>query len=74
MITPCKKICKIDPHTEICIGCGRFVEEIENWLIYSEEERILLYNEASERLYDDSKREAYEVASQDGRSTRSAKE
>lgn len=29
--SPCVNICKIDPHTECCIGCNRYIEEIEVW-------------------------------------------
>lgn len=35
--TPCVKICKMQD--EVCIGCGRTLEQISNWSSYSEEER-----------------------------------
>ena len=37
--SPCINICKIDPHTECCIGCKRYIEEIENWLYLTDLEK-----------------------------------
>tara|TARA_B100000941_G_C28417434_1_gene506898 strand:- start:362 stop:529 length:168 start_codon:yes stop_codon:yes gene_type:complete len=31
VLSPCKKICRIDQFTEICIGCGRTLKEIKKW-------------------------------------------
>jgi len=31
MLTPCIKICKLDPITRWCIGCARTVDEITQW-------------------------------------------
>ena len=31
IISPCISICKIDPITDCCYGCGRTNEEIKNW-------------------------------------------
>ncbi|MFN9114771.1 MAG: DUF1289 domain-containing protein [Bacteroidota bacterium] len=39
MTTPCLKICKLDKDTETCIGCGRSLEQIRDWVTYTEEER-----------------------------------
>ncbi len=33
MISPCVKICKVKK--DICIGCGRSLEQIKNWSKYS---------------------------------------
>ncbi|MDX1959472.1 MAG: DUF1289 domain-containing protein [Leptospiraceae bacterium] len=40
--SPCTKRCQLDEN-ETCIGCFRTVEEIANWLSYTnrEKERIL---------------------------------
>ena len=39
MISPCIKVCAIDPETRLCSGCGRTLTEIASWAGYSEEER-----------------------------------
>ncbi len=39
MISPCIKLCAIDPHTRLCAGCGRTLSEIAAWASYSEAER-----------------------------------
>lgn len=38
--TPCVKVCVIDPHSALCIGCGRTVAEIAAWTAMSEAERV----------------------------------
>jgi predicted Fe-S protein YdhL (DUF1289 family) len=35
MITPCVGICQMTLNSEICKGCNRTKEEIENWDSYS---------------------------------------
>lgn len=47
--TPCVNICKIDPHTECCIGCGRMVEEIEVWGLLTELDRQAIMRSLKER-------------------------
>ena len=37
--TPCIRVCKLNPHTNICEGCFRTLVEISNWLSYSDWER-----------------------------------
>ena len=32
MLSPCRKICVYDSLRDLCAGCGRTLEEIENWL------------------------------------------
>ena len=39
VLTPCIKICKLDPTTRECIGCGRSITDIKNWPIYSDEQK-----------------------------------
>ena len=31
IISPCISICKTDPSTGYCYGCGRTIEEKKNW-------------------------------------------
>jgi uncharacterized protein len=40
--TPCVTICRIDPATGFCIGCGRTDMEIGRWVEMSEPERLAL--------------------------------
>lgn len=35
--TPCRKLCRIEEN--VCTGCGRSLEQIKNWITYSEKER-----------------------------------
>lgn len=40
----------VDPLTALCIGCGRSIEEIEDWLDMSEPERTAIMAGLGERL------------------------
>ncbi|MDQ0394321.1 DUF1289 domain-containing protein [Labrys monachus] len=40
--TPCVAICRIDPASGFCIGCGRSSGEIGAWVEMSEPERLAL--------------------------------
>lgn len=37
--SPCVSICKLDPKTQVCIGCGRTIMEIAAWPQLEERER-----------------------------------
>ncbi|HSZ74672.1 MAG TPA: DUF1289 domain-containing protein [Rhizomicrobium sp.] len=37
--TPCVNICKIDPATRLCEGCGRTLDEIARWGSMDDAER-----------------------------------
>ncbi|MCE7027635.1 DUF1289 domain-containing protein [Jiella avicenniae] len=37
--SPCIRICSIDPATELCLGCGRTIEEIAGWASFSPQTR-----------------------------------
>jgi predicted Fe-S protein YdhL (DUF1289 family) len=50
MLTPCRKFCVYDSLRELCAGCGRRLEEIENWLEMSEAERAAIMAELPQRL------------------------
>jgi predicted Fe-S protein YdhL (DUF1289 family) len=39
MNSPCVNTCKIDPNTNLCVGCKRTLEEIANWLQYTAEQK-----------------------------------
>lgn len=42
--TPCVAICRIDPDSGYCIGCGRSPVEIGAWLSMDESERLSIMN------------------------------
>ena len=37
--SPCKKVCKIDKISGLCIGCYRYEYEIFNWINFSEKQK-----------------------------------
>ena len=43
MRTPCIKICKIKE--DICIGCGRTLDQIRDWSIFTDEKRDTIMEE-----------------------------
>lgn len=50
MISPCEKICVVDPPTGLCMGCGRSLAEIERWSKYTDLEREQIMTELPRRL------------------------
>ena len=50
IISPCEKICSVDPPSGLCLGCGRSLAEIERWARYSDAERTRVLAELPERL------------------------
>jgi uncharacterized protein len=48
--TPCINICTLDPHSGLCLGCGRTLEEIAHWSACSNEERRRVMALLAERL------------------------
>lgn len=39
-VSPCVKVCVMDPITGWCIGCGRTIDEIAGWVRLSRYARI----------------------------------
>ncbi|MBV9993266.1 MAG: DUF1289 domain-containing protein [Alphaproteobacteria bacterium] len=50
MLTPCIKVCVIDPASRLCKGCGRTLDEIARWGGMSEAERARVMAELPERM------------------------
>ena len=50
IISPCEKICSVDPNSGLCLGCGRNLAEIERWAKYSDTERLQVMEELPARL------------------------
>ena len=44
MITPCVNVCRVE--NRVCVGCGRTLEEIAQWIYFSDTVR----QEVMERL------------------------
>src|SRR5262245_17974063 len=48
--SPCNKICVVDPHAALCVGCGRSLDDIAGWVRFSPEERTRIIAELPGRL------------------------
>jgi predicted Fe-S protein YdhL (DUF1289 family) len=48
--TPCVKLCVVDPRSNLCIGCGRTLDEIARWGALGEPERRAIMDELGARL------------------------
>jgi len=48
--TPCINVCKIDPRTRLCEGCGRTLDEIARWGSMSDAERTRVMSALPERM------------------------
>ena len=48
LLSPCKKICKLDETMTICIICKRTVEHISKWRYYTDEERKRIMEELND--------------------------
>jgi uncharacterized protein len=47
--SPCINVCTLDQH-QICVGCGRHIDEIAAWSDASPQARLLIVAAARERL------------------------
>ncbi len=48
--SPCVKVCRVDPASRLCVGCGRSLEEIARWGAMSEAERLAVMTGLKPRL------------------------
>jgi len=69
-VSPCIKLCVIDPVTGFCIGCGRTGAEIGGWLAMSLAERAALNAALPARLAGMTSRETRCQTPRRGRSRR----
>ena len=37
--SPCINICTVDSESNLCVGCGRTLEEITQWSIFTETQK-----------------------------------
>jgi uncharacterized protein len=49
MISPCIKVCQMDPVRGVCIGCCRTLDEIARWGRMSDGDREQVIGELGER-------------------------
>ncbi len=49
MKSPCIKICTVDAHSGLCLGCGRTIDEIARWTAMSDAERVRIMAELPAR-------------------------
>jgi len=47
--SPCVSQCGLDPVTGTCSGCGRTIEEIRNWKLSSNAEKLEILNAMARR-------------------------
>ena len=52
IVSPCTKVCTLDPVSGLCVGCGRSLGEIERWSRMSDAERTQLMAELEQRVRD----------------------
>jgi len=50
MTSPCVRLCTLDPDDNVCVGCGRTLAEIGQWMRYSEAERRAIMDALPGRL------------------------
>ncbi|MPZ40655.1 MAG: DUF1289 domain-containing protein [Rhizobiales bacterium] len=48
--SPCNKICTIGTDSGLCIGCGRSLAEIANWIAFCDGKRSRIMAELPRRL------------------------
>lgn len=47
--SPCISVCQMDPHTRLCVGCARTIEEIAGWSSYTRVEKLAVWQRIIER-------------------------
>ncbi|HWA89654.1 MAG TPA: DUF1289 domain-containing protein [Rhizomicrobium sp.] len=50
MLSPCIKVCVIDPASRLCKGCGRTLDEIARWGGMTDGERARIMAALPERM------------------------
>ena len=50
IVSPCTRLCAMDPVTRLCAGCGRTLDEIANWLNYDNNRRRRIMAALAERM------------------------
>ncbi|WP_284145531.1 MULTISPECIES: DUF1289 domain-containing protein [Xanthobacter] len=50
IVTPCIKVCAVEPLSGLCIGCGRTLREIGGWASFSPDARDRIMAVLPDRL------------------------
>lgn len=48
--TPCIAVCFIDPTADLCLGCGRTIQEIARWHRLADAERLAIMAQLPARM------------------------
>ena len=48
--SPCTQVCVVHPTLKLCIGCGRSLDEIANWINFDGAERARIMAQLPSRL------------------------
>lgn len=54
--SPCILVCTLDPRTDICLGCGRTLDEIAEWASVPRARQLEIVRMAARRLADKEQR------------------
>lgn len=55
--SPCRRVCVLDPVTDLCIGCGRTRAEIAAWRNLAPDQRRAVMAHLPDRLRDMTRRD-----------------
>jgi|APIni6443716594_1056825.scaffolds.fasta_scaffold2006839_2 uncharacterized protein len=47
--SPCRNICQLDEKGK-CVGCFRYLDEIANWSVYTEEQKKIILIQTQLRM------------------------
>lgn len=47
--SPCINVCRMDPATDLCVGCYRTIEEITRWSTTDDQQRARILQAVAER-------------------------
>ena len=47
--SPCIQVCTYDEEEEFCIGCYRTIEELQDWLIMTRQQKLEVLKKIEER-------------------------
>ena len=53
MKSPCVKQCRLDPQTQICLGCGRTLHQLQIWGSLTLPEQIQIIDQLQNEILED---------------------
>tara|TARA_B110000967_G_C18885189_1_gene563564 strand:+ start:2096 stop:2272 length:177 start_codon:yes stop_codon:yes gene_type:complete len=48
--SPCVDVCEINSENNFCKGCGRSIDQITQWMSYTEKERNLIIENIKKKI------------------------